>query len=322
MRFLVTGASGFLGGRVASRLAENGEQVRILARASNDLSHLEGARYERATGSLDDESSLREAFREVSHVIHCAGCSTDWAPWERFHEANVAGVARLLRAASECPSLQRLVHVSTTDVYGYPRVAGDESTPIDDVGLPYNKSKIIGEQLVRASGLPVTVMRPATIYGPRGQAFVVEIAARLRGGEMAVFDGGRARGGFCYVDNAAECLIEAARHPRAVGEVLHVADGVGVTWREYVDRMADGLGVQRAWLNVPSGAGLMLGAGLEAWQRLVGGKQAPLLTRHAVYLLSRDQEFDNKKTRRLLGWSPRVDFDEGMRRSVRWLRRD
>ncbi len=86
-----------------------------------------------------------------------------------------------------------------------------------DVGLPYNRTKIQGEEAVwrahREHGLPVTVVRPATIYGPRGKDFVVEIANLLRQRMMLLIDGGRARGGFTYVDNVAQAMMDAAVEP-------------------------------------------------------------------------------------------------------------
>ena len=151
----------------------------------------------------------------------------------------------LLRAAAGAGGVGRFLHVSTTDVYGYPAVPCTESQPLRAVGLPYNRSKCLGEECVweaARAGLPVTVVRPATIYGPRGKAFSEDIAAHLRRGTMAVVDGGRSRGGFSYVDNVAEAIIQAAFAPATIDRAYNLADGTGVTWRAYLDRMAAGLG--------------------------------------------------------------------------------
>src|SRR5437879_5045177 len=174
MAVLVTGASGFLGGRLAQVLAARGETVRILARATSDLHHLAYLPIEIVQGDLAATASLAAAVRGVTHIYHCAACSTDWAADDVFYAASVAGVRNLLDAAVHVSSLQRLLHVSTTDVYGYPVEPCDESYPLTDVGLPYNRTKCQGEKCVwQASrrGLPVTVVRPATIYGPRSKDF-------------------------------------------------------------------------------------------------------------------------------------------------------
>jgi nucleoside-diphosphate-sugar epimerase len=311
---LVTGASGFLGGRLAQILASRGEEVRVLARERSDLAHLAGLPVEVVRGDVEG------AARGVTCIYHCAGCASDWAPWSTYYEANVAGVEQLLRAAG---GVRRFLHVSTTDVYGYPRAACDESHPLVDTGLPYNRSKCMGEALVweaARAGLPVTVVRPATIYGPRGKAFVTDIAKLIRQGLMAVVGGGRAAGGFCYVDNAAEAMIQAAAASETVGRAYNLADGTGETWRGYVDALADGLGCRRPWIDIPFGAALALARVMEAPHRWLGVPGRPLLTRHAVLLLGRDQEFPIERARREFGFQPAIGFAEGMRRSVEWVR--
>lgn len=309
---LVTGASGFLGGRLAAMLAERGFSVRVLARHSSDVRHLPAA-CEIVRGGLSETDALRRAVHGVSHIFHCAGCSTDHAPWKVYYEANVTGVRNLLRAAAGAGGVGRFLHVSTTDVYGYPAVPCTESQPLRAVGLPYNRSKCLGEECVweaARAGLPVTVVRPATIYGPRGKAFSEDIAAHLRRGTMAVVDGGRSRGGFSYVDNVAEAIIQAAFAPATIDRAYNLADGTGVTWRAYLDRMAAGLGCRPPWINLPGRLAFGLAGILE---RLPG---RPVLTRHAVYLLSRDQEYPTANARRDFGFSPSVSFEEGMRRTL------
>lgn len=310
MAVLVTGASGFLGGRLARVLADRGEAVRILVRSPPDLP------FEAVHGSLGDRDSLARAVRGVTRIYHCAACSTDWAPWPTYFESNVIGVANLLEAARTA-EIERFLHVSTTDVYGYPAEPCDESHALRDTGLPYNRSKCLGEDRVweaARQGLPVTVVRPATIYGPRGKAFALDIANLIQRGSMAVIDGGRAPGGFCYVDNAVEAIIRAAESPATEGRAYNLCDGGGETWRTYVDALADGLRARRPWLNLPFAAAFPLARMLEA------APGRPLLTRHAVYLLSRNQEFPTNRARSEFGFSPAVSFQEGVARTVEWLR--
>jgi nucleoside-diphosphate-sugar epimerase len=288
------------------------------------LRHLAESPVEIVHGSLSDPESLAVAARGVTHIYHCAACSTDWAPWRVYYDANVTGVRNLLAAAIEAGGVRRFLHVSSTDVYGYPRHPCDESGPLTDAGLPYNRTKCQGEELVReasAAGLPVTTIRPATIYGPRSKAFTADIAKLIRQGLMAVLDGGRSPGGFCYVDNAAEALIAAAHAQETVGRTYNIADGTGATWRTYVDRLADGLGLRRPWIDIPSAIAFPLAYTMEAAHRHLPIPGRPLLTRHAVRLLSRNQEFPSESARRDFGFRPQVSFEEGMVRTLAWLLR-
>jgi nucleoside-diphosphate-sugar epimerase len=321
---LVTGASGFLGGRLAQMLAERGIPVRIVARQSSDVAHLAGYPVEIARAELADSPALTEALRGVSHIFHCAGCSTDCAPVETYYAGNVTSTLALLLAARYAGNVQRFLHISTTDVYGYPRMPCDEDHPRTFVGLPYNETKCLGEAAVweayEKAGLPITILRPATIYGPRGTAFVTDVVRLLREGSMALFDSGRVRGGFCYVDNVAQAMMDAAISPDTIGRAYNITDATGVTWKEYVLALADGMDLKRPWLNLPSTLALPLGHAMELAYRALPLPGRPLLTRHAVLLLARDQEYPVVRARNDFGFAPAVTFAEGMARSVAWAR--
>ena len=266
-------------------------------------------------GGLTDRAALADAVRGVTHVFHCAAAATDWARPEVFVESNVTGTERLLEAARGCAGLERFVHVSTTDVYGYPAAAGDEELPMVDRGLGYNRTKIAGERAVWAAakaGMRVTVVRPATIYGAAAGAgavpLVTGVVDELRRGTMLLVDGGRLRAGLVYVDDVAEAMIGVCGVERTVGRAYNVAAGSDVTWGGYVGGLARGMGLRDAWLRLPFGMAMALAAALELPFRVPGVPGRPMLTRHAVYLLGRDQEFSGERARAEFGWEPRVGF--------------
>ena len=257
MPVLVTGASGFLGGRLTQMLHQRGEEVRILARPSSDLRHLSDTPVQIIRGDLSDQQSLTQAVKDVTRIFHCAACSTDWAAWKTYYEANVLGTQNLLAAALTAPKLERFVHVSTTDIYGYPLVPCAEEHPFVDVGLPYNQTKGQGEAAVweahRQTRSPhVTILRPATIYGPRGKDFTVEISTMLRQRLMATIDHGSAPGGFTYVDNVATAMIDASSQPHAaLGQAYNLSDGTAATWQTYLTLFAAQLKVPtEPWINL------------------------------------------------------------------------
>jgi nucleoside-diphosphate-sugar epimerase len=334
MTALVTGASGFLGGRLVEMLVERGEQVVVLVRPSSRVSHLDGllaggsVRLVQAELAFDFEArdvapGLRDAVRGVSVVYHCAGCSTDWATARTYQQGNVLATQAMLSAAAGASALTRFVHVSTTDVYGYPVAPCDESVEPFDTGLGYNHSKILGELAVwRASeaGMPVTVIRPATIYGPRGTAFVTDIAKLLRERAMACVDGGRAPGGFVYVDDVVEAMLAAARSPAALGQAYNLSSLRGESWKQYCLLLARALGLPAPWINLPFRLAMGIAGLMEFPHRYLRIPGRPLLTRHAVYLLGRDQEFPSGKAQAAFGYSPKVGIEEGVARSAEWLR--
>lgn len=324
MRAVVTGASGFLGGRLAQILAARGDEVTVLARPTSDLRHLEGVPVQVAEGDLRDPASLQRAVAGATHIFHCAACSTDWAPLQTYIGGNITGTENLLAAARTLPTLERFLHVSTTDVYGYPLVPYSEAGPLTRTALPYNQTKLQGELAVWSASqthrLPVTVVRPGTIYGPRGKDFTLDIATLLHQRTMAVVDGGAAPGGFLYVDNAAGAMLDAALSPHTIGQAYNLVDGTGTTWREYLTRFAALLGTKPPWINLPFRAAMAVAAAMEAPYRTLGLPGRPLLTRHAVYLLGRSQEFPIGKARSDFGFTPAISLEEGLQRSADWLR--
>jgi nucleoside-diphosphate-sugar epimerase len=236
----------------------------------------------------------------------------------------VTGTENLLEAARTAPRLERFLHVSTTDVYGYPAVPGDETQPTMDAGLPYNQTKRLGELAVwnayREHSLPITIVRPATIYGPRGKDFTAEIAKLLRQRLMATIDGGEARGGFAYVDNVVHAMLEASTAAVAVGEAYNLADGTGATWQRYLELFATGLNCPYPWIDLGFDNAMTLAKLFEATHRLLQLPGRPLLTRHAVKLLGVDQEFPTAKARQDFGFSPTISLEEGIARSVAWVK--
>jgi len=275
-------------------------------------------------GDLSDPALLRNAIQDASRIYHCAACSTDWASPEIYREANIVGTQNLLLAARRAERLERLVYISTCDVYGYPQIPCDESHPMRDVGLPYNSTKCQAESAVwqesKESGLPVSILRPTTIYGPRGKAFTVDIAALLRDGWMAYINSGKAPGGFAYVDNVVDAILLAGDSPQALGQAFNVSDGTGATWAEYATQFAAALGCRPPRINLPFKIAMGVARAMETPYSYTALKGRPLLTRHAVYLLGRNQEFPIEKAKRLLGFVPKVGLDESIQRSVEWLK--
>jgi nucleoside-diphosphate-sugar epimerase len=324
MPALVTGASGFLGGHLAEMLVGQGEEVFVLVRSSSSTGHLSRLPVRPILGDLSEPESLRRAVEPVTRIFHCAACSTDWAPVQTFFAANVTGTENLLAAARYAPRLERFVHVSTTDVYGYPSVPCDETGPTVDAGLPYNQTKRLGELAVseayRSGSLPTTILRPATIYGPRGADFTREIATLLRYRLMATINGGAARGGFAYVQNVANAMIKASVTPAALGQTYNLADATDATWIDYLKLFASGLGYPEPWIDLSFENATSLAKFFEGIHSLLRLPGRPLLTRHAVKLLGIDQEFPVDKARQDFEFSPAVSLEEGIARSVAWIR--
>jgi ornithine--oxo-acid transaminase len=325
---LITGATGFIGGRLARRLVQEGHQVRCLVREGSDYSRLEELEVEIAVGDLTTARSLARAVDGCDYVFHCGALVSDWATTREITQTNVDGTRNLLEASTSA-SVRRFVHFSTTDVYGHPGVgAVDETYAAERFRNWYAHTKLHAEGEVRRAGeaheLDVVVLRPATVYGPGSTNVVGEIARAIKGRNMLLVDGGRAVAGLCFIDNLLDAAVLALRHQDAPGRAFNVSDGLTVTWREFTDGLAEGLGFSKVRWSLPYWAANSVGFSLEHGYRLLrrttGLTAPPLLSRQAVQVLGTDQDFSNRNARELLGWEPRVDYRAGLQATLDWLR--
>lgn len=323
LKNLVTGGCGFLGSHLAEALVARGEGVRALVRPTSKTAHLESLEVELVSGDLNDVRSLRTAMQGMERVYHCAALAADWGTWEAFRAANVTGLHNLLEAALEA-RVSKFIHVSTTDVYGYPDYPADETCPYRLRGWPYGDTKIEGEQLVwtycHRHDLPITIVRPASIYGPRSTTFVLEIVQELKKGSMVYLGKGNKPAGLAYVTNVVDVMLRAADSDSSVGQAYNASDGSEVTWRQYVDRLAEIVGVSKPRIVIPARLAYSTGWVLEKIYGLLRIETRPWLTRMVAEVLSTNQGFPIDKARRELGYEPQIDFDKGMRRVEAWLR--
>jgi nucleoside-diphosphate-sugar epimerase len=325
---LVTGATGFIGGRLTRRLVSEGFSVRCLVRDGSDVSQLEQLDVELAVGDLTLAPSLARAVAGCSYVCHCGAVVSDWATVREIKQTNVVGTRNLLEA-SVAAQVARFVHFSTTDVYGHPGLPG-----VDETHAPtrfrnwYAQTKLDAEREVRwtrtAHGLDAVVLRPATVYGPGSVDVVGEIARAIGNGTMLLIGNGRAVAGLCFIDNVVDAAILALAHDAAPGRAFTISDGLDVTWREFTDALANGLGFSRVRWSMPYSIAHRVGFSLELGYRILrmatGVSTRPLLSRQAVQVLGRDQDFSNHAARELLGWEPRVDYATGLEATIDWLK--
>ena len=322
MTSLVTGATGLIGSHLVEQLVVRGERVRALVRPTSNTQRLRELDVEIRVGNLRDNATLMSAARGAERIFHCAALVSDWGPLEAFREANVHGVRNVLGAATRA-GVSRFIFLSTSDVYGFPGMPVAETERLSPRGFAYSDSKVEGETLVwthyRRVKLPVTVLRPATVYGPRAQLLVVALLRALQRRKAFLIDHGEHIAGLCYVGNLVDALILAADREESVGQAYNISDGSKITWKEYLGALADVGQVPRATRNHSHQVAYAIASLWEAWYGLRGLTDRPPQTRMLVEQMGTDQDFPIDKAREQLGYRPRVDFEEGMRHTADWL---
>jgi nucleoside-diphosphate-sugar epimerase len=306
---LVTGATGFVGRALATRLLAERRAVRVAVRAGS--APLPAGVESIAVGDLGPETDWTRAVEGIDAIVHLAARvhmtgedAGDALP--RFRAVNAAGSAALARAARTA-GVRRLVLLSTTTVYG-DRSHGrpfDESSP-PAPATPYAQSKLEAEQLVAGilNGSPteLVVLRPPLVYGPGAKGNFARLVRLVQRGIPLPLGSVRNKRSLVFVDNLADAIMRALDHPAATGRTYVVSDGEDVSTPDLIARLAAALGRQPRLFAVPP-----------ALLRLVGA----LLGRgDEIGRLLDDMAVDSSRIRTELGWRPPFTVDEGLSRSV------
>lgn len=323
MRVLVTGASGFLGSHVAELLSQKGHEVVALVRKSSNTSFLRTLdRVRFAYGSVEDAKSVRAAMEGVDAVVHSAGLVKARSPGE-FFEVNTEGTRTMLEAAhAVAPGIKRFVLVSSLAAVG-PSLDG-RPVPGDAEPRPvthYGRSKLAAERVALEfkHRLPIAILRPPMIYGPRDNesfAFFQSVSRRF----LPYLGDGKNTMSVIYASDCASACLCAIEADVPSGSTYFVDDGEVYVWLDMLGDIERAIG-SRAIVRFSVPFVLLHGAALasESLARLTG--KAVMLTRDKVNELSAPHWVcDSSPARRDLGWEPQVKWPEGTRRAAAWYR--
>ena len=307
---LVTGASGFVGMALCSSLV-NHFHLRISVRDKSKTELFKNV--DTLEASLSPDQDWSNALSGVSVVVHCAArvhVMNDKAvnPLLEFRRVNVDGTLNLAHQASEA-GVRRFVFISSIKVNGeltyldHPFTADQIPAPSD----PYGVSKYEAEMGLRAlsekTGMEIVIIRSPLVYGPGVKANFMSLMCWLQKGvPLPLGDVTKNHRSFVHLDNLVDLIIACINHPAAANQTFLVSDDEDLSTAELLERMALALGKSAKLISVPA-ALITLGA------RLVG--RADIAQR-----LCGSLQVDIKKTKDLLGWSPPVSVNEGLRKTA------
>jgi nucleoside-diphosphate-sugar epimerase len=256
-----------------------------------------------------------DAVLHVAAVYRTAG-----HPDSYYREVNVVGTERLLEAAAR-QGVRRFVHTSTVGVHGHvERPPADETSPMAP-GDVYQATKAEAEVLAldfhRKRGLPVAVVRPGAIYGP-GETRFLKLFRAIARGRYAIVGTGLTFYHPVYIDDLVAGFLLALDRPEAVGEAFLVCGPSYVSQRELAALIARHTGGRVLPFRIPARPIQWAGDLVEAVSVPLGLE--PPLHRRRVDFWTKSRAFTIDKARRLLGYAPKVDLDEGIARTAAWYR--
>jgi nucleoside-diphosphate-sugar epimerase len=333
---LVTGASGFIGKRLVSTLAEKGNfNVRCIVRAGGSDKTLRSIKekfpesnIELIKGDLKNGSGLEEALRGIKTVYHLAAMKS--GPIAASYYNTVVGTRNLLLKISEVCDLKRFVHVSSFSVYGTARMsAGDmvnEDTPLENNlekradGYTYVKLKqeLLVWDFAEKAHIPVVVVRPGVVYGPGGDLFSRRIGFSLLNRFINI--GRRNLLPLTYVDNAVEAIILAGTVDGADGEAFNLVDDELPTCSDYLNLYKKKVKKIHT-INCPYLVFFFLSWIYDKYYVFSKGQIPAVFNPYQTASAWKGNTFENKKLKKRLGWSQKIPTTTGLEKTFCYFRK-
>jgi len=317
---VVTGASGFVGSHIADELLRRGARVRCILRRYSSRRWLDGKPLEIVIAPLEDSAALATAVAGATWIVHAAGLTSARNAAE-FHEANVGGTERMLRAALTVgPGLRRFLVISSQAAGGPSR----DGMPVSEAHPPrpvsaYGESKLRSEELVlqMRNRLSVCSIRPPAVYGPRDEATLKIFMAVKRHLQPVLHRGGRFS--LVHVEDLARACWLALEDDRAAGEIFFVAEPDATDYDEIGRFAKRALGSWAVRFEPPGWLLTLVALAGEAVGVLTN--RPPFLSRQKLQeIQAGDWICTSAKIRARLGWTPRMPLDAGFRQTAAWYR--
>jgi nucleoside-diphosphate-sugar epimerase len=323
MTILVTGATGFLGSALVTELLRQKQPVHILARDVKKAREQFGEAVTIIPGEITEAKHVQQAVDGATVIYHLVGrLYHPSVPTELYRRTHVEGTRILLDACKGQNQLQRIVHCSTTGVFG---VTG--KTPASEDALyaptnPYEATKLEGEQLAlkayQEDGLPISVIRPGLVYGP-GDIHLLGFFVSIKKGLFRVINGGKAELHPVYIDDMTAAFLLCAERPEALGRSYNIAGERAVTIQELGTAIAHSLGRELPKGSIPLWLA-NLASDIFTMVPGIQGEKAPL-TRSRVKFLTNSRVYDIRRAKAELGYAPRVDLEQGMKLTAAWYQK-
>lgn len=320
-KVLVTGATGFTGGKVAERLVADGNRVVAFVRHTSDTRALEKLGIECRTVDLCDRDDVLANFEGIRKVFHIAAAyRSEHADQAEFHAVNVEATRHLLDAALE-KGVERFVHCSTVGVQGEIDIPPADENYRLKPGDHYQQSKLDGELLAleyfRERGLPGAVVRPVGIYGP-GDTRFLKLFKSINKNRFFMIGDGQVLYHMTYIDDLVQGFMLAGEKEAALGEVFTISGPDYTTINELVQEISRILGKTPSRLKIPFH--LVYGASVVCDKLCKLMKISSPLYPRRVEFFHLDRAFTSEKARKLLDYNPENNLAQGLRKTAQWYK--
>lgn len=320
-KVLVTGATGFVGSHLVDQLIERGKSVRCLVRQSSKLRYLKHPNIELVYGGLDESTDWEAALADVDTIYHVAGTTFARRAKDYFtvnHQGTEAILAQALKRRNE---IKKFVHISSLAAVG----PGPDGKPVNEDTVPspitpYGRSKLLGEEAVHAVAdlLPVTIVRPPAVYGPRDYG-IFEFFKAVKGGMFPMIGRNDKRVSLVHVRDLADGIILAGESEVSAGRTYFISSEDDYSMRAVADLIAALMRRRLRSFAIPRSVAYGVALAAEAGAALM--RRPPVINRDKVTDLSQTSwTCSIERARSELGYNPRMPLEEGLRETLEWYK--
>ena len=320
MKVFLTGATGFVGSFLAEYLIEKKYEVRCLVRKESNLKWIADLDVECYYGSLSDKNSILHGIEGCDYVYHCAGI-TKALTEEDYFIGNFEGTKNLIDACLKYKDLKRLIHISSQAAIG----PSPTLIPIDESHKPnpltyYGKSKLAAEDYVRKNikKLPITIVRPPAVYGPR-ETDILEFFKTVRTGIIPQLGGKEKYISLIHVRDLAKGIIMAGESDKSLGETYFITSPKPYAWEELARTTLKVL--QKKGIKIPIPVAIMKGVAAVS-EGISAFTKKPALVNHQK-IIEMEQDFwicSPKKAKNDLGFEAEISLENGIRETIIWYK--
>ena len=313
MKILVTGASGFIGGRFARFALEQGFDVRVSGLRAESVEHLVRRGAEFIPGDLTDGLLVRDLCVDVDAVVHCAGAIGAWGRYQDLHRDNVLVTENVVEACLK-QRVRRLVHLSSAAMY----FDGRSHVGLTEEQLPkrfkhtYAATKNMAEQKVFGAqefGLEVIALRPRFVTGAGDMSFFPRLLKQQRKGRLAIIGNGLNKVDFTSVHNLNEALLSSLLATgSALGKAYNISNGTPIPLWDVINYVMRQMQVPQVTRYRGYGMAYSLGALNEVACKLWPGQPEPGLSRLGAQVMDKDFTLDISRARHYLDYDPKVSL--------------
>jgi nucleoside-diphosphate-sugar epimerase len=319
MKALVTGATGFIGSHLVDELLNRGYEVSCLVRKTSNTRWLEGLNIENVEGDCSDRDSLNQCVRGKEYIFHLAGLTKTYNKKD-FYAVNTQGTENIIEAVRRYnPTIKRFLHLSSLSAFG-PKTGNSlpcEShtpRPVSD----YGKSKLMSETalLKYSDSIPITILRPSAVYGPRDREFFLFFRFIKR---RILPYWGNGSTSLIYIDDLINAILLAVEQEKAAGNKYFLSDGIVYSHNELINAIASALSVKVMKIKFPKPVFLTISFFSEGISKM-SGKSTMINRDKMKELFSKNWLCDITKAKKELFFTPKIEINKGIQWTADWYK--